>query len=129
MRKFASIFLLLLYLNVVASSNIEFCNCEGKVLNAQLAVSKKGTHKCCPVNTNKGCCGNETITCKSDNHTSQYLSYNLSLTLSESLNHRPDHSTIFFESDPAIVAQSNYHYLIKEISSRQILSLIHTLRI
>ena len=124
-----SIFFLLLYLNVVASFGIEFCNCGGKVLNAQLAVSKKETHKCCPANTTKGCCGNETVTCKPDNHTSQYLSYNLSLTLSDSLYHRPDHSTVFFESNPAIVVQSNYHYLIKEISSRQILSLIHTLRI
>lgn len=131
MKKILSILLLLFYANVVFGTHISCQYCEEKLVNAALKVGwETNDCQCLPDHQEMGCCKTEITSCKSDIHNVQNTSYNLPVLFADNTAPHFIQSAIWLGTpNTTSDGQLNYHYLIKGESSRQILSLIHTLRI
>ena len=122
LKKVTSILFLLLYINAAFANTDCYC-CRGMLVNVKLQVPAKAECK-----DGMGCSNKETISCKTDNHNSKVLTTAQGLSLNEyTSNNAVTMRVDLFSS--IVVKQFNGYYLTRTAPPREILSLIHVLRI
>lgn len=102
--------------------------CSEKLVSVKLGLPGKagcetsGTDKC------KGCCKDQTIVCKTDDHLFQTIK-SITFPALEGLVILNRISSCFESFKRKSVLEFNFYHYLKIISSRQLLSFIHLLRI
>ena len=128
LKKVTAILFLLLYINAAFGTNTNCYCCGGKLVNVKLQVPAKAPCKDTFSQMGRGCSNKETISCKTENHNFQTPTIAPGL----SFNEYTGNSAVTIKVDlfsSIVVKQFNDYYLTRTAPPREILSLIHVLRI
>ena len=128
LKKVTAILFLLLYINAAFGANTNCYCCGGMLVNVKLQVPTKAPCKDTFSQMGMGCSHKETISCKTENYNFQTPTIALGL----SFNEYTGNSAFTIKVDlfsSIVVKQFNDYYLTRTASPREILSLIHVLRI
>jgi hypothetical protein len=127
LKKILSIFLLLLYVNAAFGIGLACHYCGERLVKVKLLGLHHETCKC-TTGQMRGCCQDKTFFCKTDQHKIQAITPVLPFLLTGCTVPCPALSRM--ELSYAVFVQTfKYYYFKWGISSREILALIHTLRI
>jgi len=127
LKKVSAILFLLLSINAVLGASTNCYCCGGKLVNVKLQVPAKAPCMDTFSQVSMGCSNKETIACKT-NHNFQTPTIAPGL----SFNEYTGNSAVTIKVDlfsSIAVRQFNDHYLTRTAPPREILSLIHVLRI
>jgi hypothetical protein len=128
LKKILSIFLLLLYVNAAFGIGLDCHYCGEKLVKVKLHGFGHEACKCTTGQMSQGCCHDKTIACKTDQHKLLAPATTAPFLLTE-------YNAFFPLSVPievwnlTVVPPFSYYYFKRNITSREILSLIHILRI
>jgi hypothetical protein len=128
LKKIVSIFLLLLYVNAAFGIGLACHYCGERLVNVKLLGLGHEACKCTTGQMNRGCCQDKTFFCKTDQHKIQAATPTLPSLPTGCIVPTPA-MRMMEQSDAVFVPSFKYYYFKWGLSSRQILALIHTLRI